>query len=70
MHNGTLKAEFVVKRQGIRTITIARIYKPDAVAVLKILARLLAEPLKEKQGEASDQSPAGILPARKQEEPQ
>jgi len=57
----TLKAERVVKQREARVLRITSIYKPDAEAILKVLAKLLAKPLKSRRVEESDLRPSRIL---------
>ena len=62
----TLKAERAVKQRETRVLSITSIYKPDAEAILKVLAKLLAKPLTERRVEVSDLRPSSILLASQQ----
>ena len=56
-----------MKQRGTRVLSITSLYKPDAEAVLKVLAKLLAKPLiKERRVEVSDLRPSSILLAGQQ----
>jgi hypothetical protein len=59
-----------VKQREARVLSITSIYKPDAEAILKVLAKLLTKPLKARLVEVSDQRPSSIPLASQQEKSQ